>query len=880
MALTKGIHLGQYEIETKIGGGGMGDVYRARDLKLNRTIAIKVLREASIASPERRARFDREAQSIAALNHPNIVTIHSVEESDGVLFLTMEYVDGKPLSDLIPRGGLPLARFLNVSIPLADAISAAHQKGIAHRDLKPANVMVTTDGRVKVLDFGLAKLVEAAPVEAAATGLPTAPVTGEGRIVGTVAYMSPEQAEAKPVDHRSDIFSLGVMLYELATGERPFRGDTSISVISSIVKDSPRAITELNQTQPRDLAQIVRRCLVKDPSRRYQTAVDLRNELEEVKQLLESGELARGSLPSASSAHRTLKRTWWLLAGSSVGVLLLVLLALRLRSIAVTAPTLANPVLIAGSVAIERRPAWSPDGHMLAYQSDQGGKQDIWIAQVSGGQAINRTADFRGDSQLPRWSPDGRQIAFYSDQDGAGTYLMSALAGSARKVAAMPNLTGGIPAAWSPDGSELAYPFFDSASGIGLERLDVQNATKRKGPLPGDAGRLDVTWSPDGRFVAYVDQAGGYTSQVTRVRVLSLSDGRAHAITDGRTEEWNPSWSPDSRTIYFSSNRGGTRDLWQQRLDGDGAPVGLPERVTTAVDVLEAALSPDGKRVAYAKGRKVANVWRVPVLGERAATWADAQQITVDQAHIEFFDISPDGERLAVQSDRSGNPDIWVLPAPGGEMQQITSDPTPDWAPQWSPDGREIAYYAFRSGQREIWIAPVGGGPARQLTHAGRALHEKWSPDGATVFYVGVGGLYSIPAAGGEPRKVGGDPPVRTSPDAGARAMSPDGRWFAANNEKGIWRVALAGGDPILITKMQGRFAKWFPDGHSIVFVYGANLWQATVDGKPARPLTNFVGRRGYLENDPATDGRYVYFSWREDISDIWVMDVVSPGRR
>src|SRR5262249_23966590 len=183
-------------------------------------------------------------------------------------------------------------------------------------------------------------------------------------------------------------------------------------------------------------------------------------------------------------------------------------------------------------------------------------------------------------------------------------------------------------------------------------------------------------------------------------------------------------------------------------------------------------------------------------------------------------------------------------------MQQITSDPTPDWAPQWSPDGREIAYYPYRSGRREIWIVPVGGGPARQLTHAG-GLHEKWPPDGEKVFYYSEGGLHSIPAAGGEPRSVGGARAVRMSPDAGARAMSPDGRWLAAYNEKGIWRVALAGGDPILITKTRGRVAKWFPDGQSIVFAYGANLWQATVDGKGERPLTNFVGRLGDLEQEP-----------------------------
>src|SRR6516225_2296268 len=278
MALRAGDRLGVYEIGSLLGAGGMGEVYRARDPKLNRVIAIKVLPEATAADPDRRARFEREAQSIAALSHPNIVTIHSVEEADGVLFLTMEYVEGKPLSDVIVKGGLPLPQILDLAIPLADAVSAAHQKGITHRDLKPANVMVTTDGRLKVLDFGLAKLVTAPLLNDGISGLPTAALTGEGRIVGTVAYMSPEQAEGKPIDHRSDIFSLGVMLYEMATGERPFKGATSVSVISSIVKDTPRSVTEINPALPRDAGRIIRRALAKDLEHRYQTAKDLRND--------------------------------------------------------------------------------------------------------------------------------------------------------------------------------------------------------------------------------------------------------------------------------------------------------------------------------------------------------------------------------------------------------------------------------------------------------------------------------------------------------------------------------------------------------------------------------------------------------------------------
>ena len=312
----------------------MGEVYRARDPKLNRLVALKVLPEHTAADPERRARFTREAQSLAALTHPHIVTIYSVEEADGVLFLTMELVEGKPLTELIVKGGLPLAQLLAVAIPLADALSAAHQKGITHRDLKPANVMVTADGRVKVLDFGLAKLIDPSPLELAASALPTEALTGEGRIVGTVAYMSPEQAEGKPVDPRSDIFSLGTLLYELATGDRPFTGDTSVSVVAAIMKDTPRAATEVNPALPRELGRIIRQCLAKDPTRRYQSAIDVRNDLEELKREHESGDLevARGRSPEAGATRRrvTPRQTALLVAAGAFVLVAIATMALRL----------------------------------------------------------------------------------------------------------------------------------------------------------------------------------------------------------------------------------------------------------------------------------------------------------------------------------------------------------------------------------------------------------------------------------------------------------------------------------------------------------------------------------------------------------------------
>jgi serine/threonine protein kinase len=309
--LAAGTRLGAYEILGQLGAGGMGEVYRARDSRLHRDVALKVLPDFAATDPERRERFRREALAVAALNHPHIVTIYSVEDADTSLFLSMELVEGRSLADVLPPGGMALDRVLTIGIAVAEAVSAAHQKGITHRDLKPANVMLGEGeqaGRIKVLDFGLAKFARQ-EVVAPATLLPTEATTGpsataEGRILGTVAYMSPEQAEGRPIDARSDLFSLGVVLYEMATGQRPFTGDTNLSILTSILRDTPRPVTELNPALPRDLGRIIRRALAKDPERRYQSAKDLRNDLEDLKASLDSGELmapvTQATLPSPS----------------------------------------------------------------------------------------------------------------------------------------------------------------------------------------------------------------------------------------------------------------------------------------------------------------------------------------------------------------------------------------------------------------------------------------------------------------------------------------------------------------------------------------------------------------------------------------------------
>ena len=296
--------LSHYKVLEKLGRGGMGEVYVAEDTKLGRKVALKTLPSHLADSDELRQRFEREAKAVAALNHPNIVTIHSVEEAEGVHFMTMELVGGKTLSELIPPRGLALNKFLDIAIPLADAVATAHDQGITHRDLKPDNIMVTDEGRAKILDFGLAKLKhEVLPSSSDSSNLPTEHMTQEGRIMGTVAYMSPEQAEGKSVDHRSDIFSLGTVLYVMGTGQKPFQGDTPASTLSSIIKDTATPVTELKPDTPRDLAKIIKRCLAKDPIRRYQNTIDLRNDLEELKQDVDSGEIS-GAIPVVKTPAR------------------------------------------------------------------------------------------------------------------------------------------------------------------------------------------------------------------------------------------------------------------------------------------------------------------------------------------------------------------------------------------------------------------------------------------------------------------------------------------------------------------------------------------------------------------------------------------------
>ena len=853
-------------------------MYLAEDIALERQVALKVLPASFSADPARRARFIREAKAAATFNHPNIVTLHSVEEAGSILFLTMEVVDGKTLAEMLPRQGFALDRFLAIAVPLAGALDAAHQRGIAHRDLKPSNVMVTTDGRVKVLDFGIAKAIVADddPGATPAATRAAETITMHGVVVGTPAYMSPEQVRGENADVRSDIYSLGVVLFEMLTGQRPSDGGAAVST-----KTSPK---EHRQDIPRELARVVQRCLAWEPRDRYQSARDLQHDLRAMQQDLESGEWSSSSTV-APMRRRSSTLPLALSALAVAAIAAVWLLGRRDTAAPATLTRLQNARQITSTLDAESYPSWSPDGGRVAYMQAKGnyflGNNEIWIAQVGGGEPLNLTQNPAND-RMPSWSPDGQQIAFFSDRDsGWAVYTMPAIGGTPRAVLRLPGLPPQLRSSsapqWSADGKQLYVSVpLDNRNVVLVLSLDTLATTRIE--LPPHNGNFcwDLAVRSDQQRFAYVEGLGG-GSEVMRLWTVAAAGGEPIPVTDGRTNVWSPRWSNDGRAIYYVSNRGGSMDLWQQALAVDGSLVGEASPLTQGIGIQSAAFSADGTKLAYGRGARVSNLWRTPIVSDRSATWADAEQLTSERAFIEYVDISPDGTQLAISSDRRGNPDLWLLPASGGTMTALTTDPTPDWSPRWSPDGNEIAFYAYRSGNRDVWVMPALGGPARQLTsEPGQDRYQSWSPDGRELAYwsAGLRQMMIVPAAGGPSRVIPGV-------GGGMADWGPDARLVIVKQRQ-LFLITPAGGDQsnLLPTPAQPSIARFSRDGQSILFsvisgpVEDHELWRLSLrDGKSSR-LTDLRGRRGELVENFATDGKYLYFMWREDDGDIWVMDV------
>ncbi|HUG62718.1 MAG TPA: protein kinase, partial [Methylomirabilota bacterium] len=803
-----GTTLGHYRILHLLGRGGMGEVYAAEDLTLGRRVALKVLSPDLVSGPAERDRFAREARAIAALNHPGIVQVYSFEDASGTSFLTMELVEGRPLTERVVPQGLPAGELLDVGIQIAEAVAAAHEKGVIHRDLKPQNVLVTKDKQIKVLDFGLAKL--RIPESTLQDDLPTQPLTGEGRIVGTVAYMSPEQAEGRPVDERSDIFSLGVMLYELATGQRPFQGDTTLSVLSALMKDTPRSAVDVNPALPAPIARVLKTCLQKDPERRYQSVKDLRNELRTIREELASGELAAPVVPAA---RRAFPAAW--LVGAAVVVLAAAGVAWVLSRPAGPAPPLSvRHVQVTVAPGPEFTPAVSPDGRWVAYASAVAGNADIYLQAVGGQTVINLTADSEAADYDPAFSPDGERIAFRSERGGGGLFVMGRTGEAPRRIT-----SDGFAPAWSPDGEEIVYATdrtTDPASRVSVSGLRIVRVDTGEVRVLLEADGMNPDWSPNGRFIAY----WGYgTDSAVRDRDLWVMPAAGSApwrVTADAAIDWCPQWSADGRYLYFASDRGGSMNLWRLPMDPDtGRGAGVPEALTTPSPyVANPRASRAGGLIAYASTTTRRNVHRA-AFDPATLRVGPPEPVTTGSRRWYSVSPSPDGEHLALSSSQPQE-DIFISRADGSDLRQLTTDEAFDRFPEWSPDGSLIAFYSNRTGQYEIWTTDREG-RHRQVTDAPdyTAIYPRWGPDGTRMSFTDINQAATVLF---DPRRPWSEqtpevlpmPPLPTPAALLTPHWSPDGRHIAgvANGTAMMYDLAAR-----TWARVGTGIAFWLPDG-------------------------------------------------------------------
>ncbi len=583
------------------------------------------------------------------------------------------------------------------------------------------------------------------------------------------------------------------------------------------------------------------------------------------------------TLTSNLSSRGNLRRTVFTVLAVGVAILSARLVLRIPRAVETSLPEsfrFTHPTRVTSATGVEDFPTWSPDGRMLSYQSLESGNLDIWVKMLGTGDPLDRTADYEGEDRYPSWSPDGRAIAFWSDRDETeAIYVMPALVGGPRKVARNVEPLG--PPVWMNRGEELAYLVRDRA----LEIVSLESGEIRRIALPGESvRRVEASWSNDGRLVAYLD-ASSWSSSVHPLLIYNVDKKEVYPVTDGRSEVWSPNWSPDGRRLFFVSDVGGSMDLYQQRVESSGRPDGDPQPITTGFEIRRAAFSPDGSKLAYSRGRRVSNLWRIPIPSEGETGWNEATQLTFDQAYLGDVDLSPDGRWLAVSSDRAGSLDLWVMAVKGGEMRRLTADPEQDWAPRWSPDGERIAFYSNREGNRDIWIASSTGGTPRRVTrHDAQDYYPAWSPCGRMLAFVstrsGNRDIWVVPSEGGDPRQLTLDPDMDLFP-----RWTPDGTAIVFWKPSGLWRVSSSGGEPAMLVEGPTAMQALSKDGEELYFVgwkqRSNRLWTTPTHGGEPRQLARFDGSRGQLGFfGLATDGEFLYFAWEEGLGDLWIMDV------
>jgi len=860
-----GLRIRHYEIQSLLGAGGMGEVYLAHDQMLDRRIAIKILPLQFCKDDTQVQRFEREARAASALNHPNIITIHEVGRDEDVHFIATEFVTGQTLREKIVERKMSLKEAVSIAFQIADALTAAHGAGIVHRDIKPENVMVRPDGLVKVLDFGLAKPVER---EIAGAHLSTSTVslrTDPDVLMGTIAYLSPEQVRREKIDHRTDIFSLGVVLYEMIIGARPFTGNSPAMVVDAILRDH----TVVTRTDvPDALKSIIGCALEKECAARYQSADVMRDSLQQV---IRDWNEPR---PLLSSRLRT---------GAAVGVIAIVivatLLAIALRRETASPevpPFLTGPVKkITETPGEEIFPSLAPDGSIV-YASRASGNWDIYLKKVDEPKAFNLTAGSLHVDLEPALSPDGTRIAFRSSREGMGIFLMD------RDGKNMARLTpDGHNPAWSPDGQEIVFAedrVFDyEGRNRHPSRLFAVNAQTGERRLVTDSDAVQPNWSSKGHRIAYWGVHKGGQKDIWTV---PSAGGEPVPVTDDEAVDWNPVWSRDGKYLYFLSNRGGSMNLWRVPIDElSGKATGPIEAATLpSAHSQHLSFSADGRSLVYVEMNRRENTWEVgfdPVAGR---VIGQPTQITHASRRHASAEVSPAEKSLVFSSVGEAQEDVFVMNRDDGEIIQLTNDSALDRSPRWSPDSRQIAILSDRSGKYEIWKVNADGTGLAQMTDVPTqdVFSPVWSPDGKRLLYK-VRNVGSFVIQVGESASASEPLPGPQLPGFLPWSWSPDGKLVAG------WRLDPEPPDNhvVIYSFADQRYLEladrginpiWLNDSRRLIFASGSLYLHDTKTGQSRLLYPAGTSNFGVLSLSP--DNRRLYYSLRSSEADIQLLSL------
>jgi serine/threonine protein kinase/Tol biopolymer transport system component len=848
-----GTTVGHYEILEKLGEGGMGLVYRARDVLLDRTAALKFLPADSAAADDKRRRFVKEAQAASSLNHPNIITIYEVGQADGRDFIAMELVQGRPLDEVIGRKALPLGTSIAYGIQIADALAAAHAAGIVHRDLKPGNVMIADSGVVKVLDFGLAKLVapaSSAP-DATRTMLDENPRTVDGTILGTVSYMSPEQAEGKPVDPRSDIFSFGALCYEMLTGRRAFQRESTACTLAAILTADPVSLSSAALELPTELARIVSRCLRKAPEKRWQSIADVRIALEEFKQDLESGRIAGDRVPVPAP-----RRSWM-----AIGAAALIAAAVTGFAVWHVRPSVSSPELwgvrrLTADAGASMSPTISQDGKLVAYVSDRAGadSMDLWVQQIDGGDPVQLTRGL-DSCQDPAFSPDGGRIVLRCGTEPDSLYVVPTFGGLPKKIA-----EGAWPK-FSPDGSRIAY--VGHSTPLGSE------------PVSGVAGSRSL-W------------------------IVSADGTQPKEIKTGKGMFNGPVWRPDGKGLLFigfsdPDRAPDDRDWYFVPADGGALiPTGAIARLRAGRFGFNTALSVTSNGVLFHNGDfDSTNIYRMPFDAAFQKVSGDPIPVIVGAGFNFTPTASQDGRRIAFAIAKDVSTNIWRAPVDSttgkvaGEPVRITSGLNPSLGPSPSRDGKRLAYLGGPSKTPEVRIRDIAAGTDVRLAEAKPWSSVVLSPDGSTVAFHSDhrenSPIYSVSAAGGVPKKIcrSCGRPIEWFPDRTKLLFDSGGP-----QRREIYLLDVATGEQKPLLQHADRplsTPRLSPDGRSLLFTLqrparARRLYVAPFSGElvPEKEWTLLIDGSNY-ERQPfwAPSGNLIYFlSERDGFRCIWAQRV------